>query len=134
MNVDDYNKYPAFLYKLSKLYNGKKFCVRWFMQESTFSYEIYKASEAFFPGRAIFVSEVFWHGNDSLHVILNDISNNLKRLKEETEVKVIPLNSKFTSDTHVPNYCECISRTGVDGEEHGPWTCCSCKKLVKKSC
>lgn len=27
-------------------------------------------------------------------------------------------------------YCLCISRTGIDGDEFGKWTCSSCKKEV----
>lgn len=29
-------------------------------------------------------------------------------------------------------FCECISRIGVSGPEHGPWICRSCQKEVAK--
>ncbi len=28
------------------------------------------------------------------------------------------------------DFCECISRTGIVGEEFEQWTCPSCKKIV----
>lgn len=34
-------------------------------------------------------------------------------------------NKKSKSD-----FCDCISRVGVKGEEFGKWTCMSCKKEV----
>jgi hypothetical protein len=86
-----YSNYPEFLNKLNDLYNGdclkqkfmdpKKLCVRWFMQESTFSYEIYSHDEAFRPGKALYQSKVFFHSNDSLKKILKDIMKNLKTIK-----------------------------------------------------
>lgn len=86
-----YNKYPAFLGKLSKLYNGEFFrqkfanpnnyCVRWFMQESTFSYEIFKQKNAFL-GKPEYTSKVFWHSNDELADIIKDIYTNVKKLQQ----------------------------------------------------
>lgn len=37
-------------------------------------------------------------------------------------LKIIPIETE---------YCNCISRVGVSGTEHGKWTCRSCKKEVK---
>ena len=32
----------------------------------------------------------------------------------------------------ISSFCDCISRCGVDGEEHGKWYCKSCKKEIAK--
>ena len=90
---DSFSNYPKFLFELNKLYNGEffrqkfmdpdKLCVRWFMQESTFSYEIFKQKNAFL-GKPEYVSKVFWHGNDKLNIILKDIKLNLRRIKDES--------------------------------------------------
>lgn len=46
-------------------------------------------------------------------------------LKSEDEAK-----STFT--VSLDSFCTCISRVGIDGEEHGKWICLSCKKEVAK--
>jgi len=81
------------LNKLNDLYDGNFFkqkfgdpencIVRWFTQESTFSYEIYQQKEAFRPGKAIYAPDVFWHGNDSLDAILKDIYKNVRKLQSK---------------------------------------------------
>lgn len=88
--TESYDKYPAFLYRLNKMYNGEFFrqklgdpesyCVRWFMQESTFSYEIFKHKNAFL-GKPEYQSQVFWHSNNDLNDIVRDIYSNVKKLK-----------------------------------------------------
>lgn len=85
-----YDKYPYFLRKLNRLYEGRflkqnpynpeSYRVRWFMQEATFSYEIFKHKNAFL-GTPEYQSEVFWNGNDEIDKIIKDIYDNVKKLR-----------------------------------------------------
>ena len=56
-----------------------------------------------------------------------------KHLRKEID-KALEEVKKFSSNPLLADssFCECISRTGIDGTEHGKWTCRSCGKEVAK--
>lgn len=81
--------YGKFINELSKRYTTNTLCVRWFLQESTFSYEIYHIDNAFLPNKQLFISEVFWHGRDNLQDILDDIDGNLKKIKNGLKLETL---------------------------------------------
>ncbi len=65
----------------------------------------------------------------------DEYSTLLNHHKKETEFLINKCRelAQFLLDKDNISYCECISRTGIKGVEHGPWTCKSCEKPINKT-
>lgn len=70
---------------LSDLYVREIFCVKYYCQESTFSFDIYREEDAY-HGKPIYQSKVydFWRSKDIMEQILSDI--NMKILELQTQL------------------------------------------------
>jgi hypothetical protein len=78
--------YDKLFKALSEFYEKKNWKVKFYMQHSTFSYEIYHSQDAF-HGKPLYVSTIFYHGPDNIDSmgksIIDDIKTNRARLKKE---------------------------------------------------
>ena len=71
-----------FFNQLSKLYRRKKHCAKFYCQESTFSFEIYRECSAY-HGTPIFRSEIydFWRNRSTMKQIVRDIKSTIRKLE-----------------------------------------------------
>ena len=87
--------YDKFLIELGKLYNAEQLPVRFFLQHSSFSYEIHHRKTAFL-GVPAFISNVYGHHPNDLAEILSDIKKERTKIKNGTaKVIKLPLSTRL---------------------------------------
>lgn len=82
-------KIKKFFKKLSKFYRKENYPVKFYCQESTFSYEIYSKDNAF-TGDPLVVSAIydFWNSSKDMKQIIKHIKIDRKRLTMVTSMKI----------------------------------------------
>lgn len=63
-------------------------------------------------------------------VVFNEADYLYQTCQKGKEIMCRCKNKQECKEHSEVEYCLCISRTGIDGDEFGKWTCSSCKKEV----